>query len=247
MVPRGTATLWYRAVPMQGEFARDMSAAKAEACASEPGSLRERIMHAAFSLFMERGYDATSTLAIASRARVSKRDIYALFPHKRDILAMAIGERARRMRQSLDLPAARTRAALLRTLAAHGSAILHELTSPEVAAVYRLAIAESGRTRELAEALDEHGRRPNEAALSALLKQAQAAGLLGAGDPRLMVRQFHGLLHGFLHIDVLLRIEEAPDAEAITARARSAAEALLTLHPPRHARVRRTPAPARPR
>ncbi len=210
-------------------------------------TLRARIMHAAFSLFMERGYDATSTLAIASRARVSKRDIYALFPNKRDILAVAIAERARRMRQPLDLPPARTRAALARTLTAHGTAILRELTSPEVAALYRLAIAESGRSRELAEAIDISGRRPNEAALTAFLKTAQAARLLGAADPRLLVREFHGLLLGFLQIGVLLRIDEAPDAEAITARARSATEALLTLHPPPRARLRRGPAPARPR
>ncbi len=217
------------------------------ACGAGGPTLRERIMHAAFSLFMERGYDATSTLAIASRARVSKRDIYALFPHKRDILAVAIAERARRMRQPLDLPAARTRASLARTLAAHGTAILRELTSPEVAAVYRLAIAESGHSRELADAIDTNGRRPNEAALSAFLKTAQAARLLGTADPRVMARQFYGLLLGFLQIGILLRIEEAPDADAIAARARAATEALLTLHPPPRAGVRRAPAPARPR
>ena len=225
-------------------MASEITRTPVAACGGGGSTLRERIMQAAFSLFMERGYDATSTLAIASRARVSKRDIYALFPHKRDILAVAIAERARRMRQALDLPAARTRAALLQTLAAHGAAVLRELTSREVAAVYRLAIAEGGRTRELAEALNEQGRRPNVAALSALLTQAQAAGLLGGGEPRVMVRQFHGLLLGFLHIDVLLRIAEAPDAADIAARARTAAEALLTLHP---APVRPRPAPARPR
>ena len=192
-------------------------------------------MYAAFSLFMERGYDPTSTLAIATRARVSKRDIYALFPHKRDILAVAIAERARRMRQPLGLPPARTRAALVRTLAAHGTAIMRELTSPEVTAVYRLAIAESGHSRDLAEAINEHGRRPNEAVLDAFLKGAQAARLLGPGEPRVMVRQFHGLLLGFLHIGVLLRIDAAPDAAAIAERARSAAEALLTLYPARRA------------
>jgi len=203
------------------------------ACGGGEATLRERIMHAAFSLFMERGYDATSTLAIATRARVSKRDIYALFPHKRDILAVAIAERARRMRQPLDLPAARTRAGLVRTLAAHGAAVLRELTSPEVAAVYRLAIAESGHSRELAEAIEEHGRRPNEAMLGALLKAAHAAGLIGAREPRVMVRQFHGLLLGFLHIGVLLRIDAAPDAAAIEARAWEAAEALVALYPAR--------------
>ena len=37
-----------------------------------------------------RGYAGTSTLAIATRARVSKRDIYAVFADKRAILAVGI-------------------------------------------------------------------------------------------------------------------------------------------------------------
>lgn len=195
-------------------------------------------MHAAFSLFMERGYSETSTLAIATRARVSKRDIYALFPHKVDILALAIAERARRMRHPLDLPPARTRAALARTLAAHGTAVLRELTSPEVAAVYRLAIAESARSRDLAEALDNAGRQPNEDALTAFLAGAQAARLIGPGDPREMARQFYGLLLGVLQIRLLLRVIEPPDANAIEARAWMAAQSLLALHPPRRGRLR---------
>ena len=49
-------------------------------------SRRERIIHAAFGLFRERGYAGTSTLAIASMARVSKRDLYSEFGGTREIL-----------------------------------------------------------------------------------------------------------------------------------------------------------------
>jgi AcrR family transcriptional regulator len=228
---------------MARKIARPRPPAQETACTPEGLSLRDRIMHAAFSLFMERGYSETSTLAIATRARVSKRDIYALFPHKSDILAVAIAERARRMRQPLDLPAARTRATLARTLAAHGAAVLQELTSPEVAAVYRLAIAEGARSRDLAETLDNAGRQPNEDALTAFLAGVQAARLIGPGDAREMARQFYGLLLGVLQIRLLLRVIEPPDTDAIEARARMAAQGLLALHPPRRGRFRLTPAP----
>ena len=40
------------------------------------GSIRERILEAAFSLFAEPGFSATSMLDIVTRARVSKRDLY---------------------------------------------------------------------------------------------------------------------------------------------------------------------------
>jgi AcrR family transcriptional regulator len=193
------------------------------------GSLRDRILHAAFSLFMERGYTGTSTLAIASRARVSKRDIYALFADKRAMLAVGIAERVQRMLVSLELPPARTRKALARTLRAHGVAMLRGVSDPAVTAVFRLAIAESGRTREVAEALDAGGRQRNQQALTELLAHARAEGLL-RGDPAEMTRQFYGLLLGNLQLRLLLRVAEPPDEAEIEARAEAATDALLTLH-----------------
>src|SRR5215471_3788537 len=40
-------------------------------------AVRERILEAALAAFMKSGYAATSTLEIATRARVSKRELYA--------------------------------------------------------------------------------------------------------------------------------------------------------------------------
>jgi AcrR family transcriptional regulator len=192
-------------------------------------TLRERILHAAFSLFMERGYADTSTLAIATRARVSKRDIYALFADKRAMLAVGIAERVQRMLVSLELPPAQSRKALARTLRTHGVAMLRGLSDPAVTAVFRLAIAESGRTREVAEALNTGGLQRNQQALTDLLARARAAGLL-RGDPAEMTRQFYGLLLGNLQMRLLLRVTEPPDEAEIEARAEAATDALLTLH-----------------
>ena len=48
---------------------------------------RERIMSAAMEAFMELGFARTSTLEIATRAQVSKRELYTLFGSKQAILA----------------------------------------------------------------------------------------------------------------------------------------------------------------
>ena len=66
---------------------------------------RQRILDAAFSAFMEQGFAATSTLEIATRARVSKRELYALVGSKQEMLAACISERANRLRMPADLPA----------------------------------------------------------------------------------------------------------------------------------------------
>ena len=67
-------------------------------------SARGRILSAAFSAFTERGFAETSTLEIATRARVSKRELYALFGSKQDMLIACIGERAKRFKVPADLP-----------------------------------------------------------------------------------------------------------------------------------------------
>src|SRR5262245_46998916 len=66
------------------------------------GPIRERILDAAFSLFAESGFSTTSMLDIVTRARVSKRDLYALFENKHAVLAACIHERTGRIRRPLD-------------------------------------------------------------------------------------------------------------------------------------------------
>ena len=198
------------------------------------GSTRERALSAAFAVFRKRGFAGASTLEIASRAQMSKRDLYALFGSKHDMLTACIRERAGRMRQPLD-PAARisgSSEAVAATLIELGTSILRVACHPDVLAIHRLAIAESDRAPEIARALDSSGRKANHAALGAWLAGAQAQGLISAGDPVPIAAQFLAVLWGGLLIQLLLRIREAPTPDEIDSRARAATGALLTLYPP---------------
>src|SRR3979409_2284934 len=76
--------------------------------------LRKRILGAAFSAFMESGYAQTSTLEIATRARVSKRELYSLFGNKEAMLVACITERAQRMKAPAHLPDLHDRETLAR-------------------------------------------------------------------------------------------------------------------------------------
>jgi AcrR family transcriptional regulator len=197
-------------------------------------SLRERVLEAAFAVFRKRGFPGASTLEIATSAQVSKRDLYALFDNKGAMLAAAIKERARRMRQPLDLasPMPQSRKALAALLVELGASILRGVCHPDVLAIYRLAIAESDRAREIGRALESGGREPNHAALTALLAKAQARGLIGPGDPAALAADYFAVLWGDLLVRLLLRVREAPTTDEIATRARAATEALFVLHPP---------------
>ncbi len=98
--------------------------------------VRSRVMGAAFSAFMERGYEGASTLDIATRARVSKRELYALFDNKHAMLAACIAERTKLMRLPLELTAPRDVDALAGTLATFGAAVLRVVCHPAALAVF---------------------------------------------------------------------------------------------------------------
>jgi len=192
-------------------------------------SPRERVLNAAFAVFRQRGFAGARTLDIATRARVSKRDVYALFGSKHDMLVACIEERAKRLRLPLDpaAPLPETRDGVAATLRAVGAGILRGVCSPEVLAVYRLAIAEANHAPEIARALDAAGRQANHRAIGDWLERVQARGLLGAGDPAAMVERFTALLWGDMLVRLLLRVRAAPAGDEIDRRAQAAADAMV--------------------
>jgi AcrR family transcriptional regulator len=189
---------------------------------------------AAFAVFRKRGFSGATTLEIATRAEVSKRDLYALFGSKHAMLAACIGERTSRMRQPLELaaPIPSSREAVAATLVDLGRSILRVACHPDVLAVHRLAIAESDHTSAVARTLDSSGRKANHAALGAWLARVQAQGLIGAGDPAGIAATFLALLWRGLLVELLLRVRDAPTPDEIESRARAATEATLTLYAP---------------
>jgi AcrR family transcriptional regulator len=193
-------------------------------------AVRKRILGAALSAFMEGGFAQTSTLEIATRARVSKRELYALFGNKETMLVACITERAQRLKAPADLPELRDRETLAKLLTAFGTKLLTETTDPVVVAVFRLAISETVHAPKVAQALDSIARKPTRDSLRAIMANASSAGLLG-GDPDAMTEQFLGLLWGDLMSGLLLQVTDRPNAGEIARRASDATTAILHLYP----------------
>jgi AcrR family transcriptional regulator len=196
----------------------------------EETAVRARILDAAFAAFMKSGYATTSTLEIATRARVSKRELYALVGNKQEMLIACIRERARRLQVPADLPVPDDRETLAHVLQSFGTQLVREITDPAVIAVFRLAIAEAIHAPEVARALDSIGRETSRAALRTIMERAQASGLL-KGRPAGLAEEFGGLLWGNLLVSLLLGVAERPNPRDIARRARAAAAAFLLLHP----------------
>jgi AcrR family transcriptional regulator len=196
----------------------------------DEAAVRKRILEAAFAAFMKSGYATASTLEIATRARVSKRELYALVGNKQEMLIACISERARRFDVPAGLPLLRDRDTLEQVLASFGTKLVREVSDPTVIAVFRLAIGEAVQAPEVARALNSIGREASRAALRKVMADAQASGLL-VGRPAELAGQFAGLLWRDLLVSLLLGVAERPGPREIARRARDAAAAFLQLHP----------------
>ena len=200
--------------------------------AGDGGATRSRIIDATFHVLMERGYAGASTREIARRARVSKRELYALFDSKDGILAAMIGGRAARMRQPLALPDVADRDASGRDAPAiRRSACCVKGRSPRS---WRCSGWRSPRQSE--RQISRAGSTPTAVSRpaprsSGFSARAAKRGLLG-GDPQAMATRLVALLWGELQLALLLRLAEAPSPDEIERRAASAVTALLALHPP---------------
>jgi AcrR family transcriptional regulator len=197
---------------------------------SSHSSVRQRILDAAFSIFAERGYAGTSTLEIATRAKVSKRELYAHFANKEALFAAGIEANAPLMQISASLPAIADREAMAAALKGYGVMTLSRVSDPDVLAAFRLAIAESAAAPELARALNRFGRDANRRILFEILSQAQSHNLIAKGELKVLAEAFIGLLWGGLLIGLLLQTTKRPTAKEIERRAERAVAAFFALH-----------------
>jgi AcrR family transcriptional regulator len=197
---------------------------------SAENPMHERILRAAFQAFTEDGYADTSTLEIARRAKISKRDLYANFNSKHAVLVACIKSRAERMRLPPDLPTPRSRQMLASALTAFATNLLREGSHPSVIAAFRLAIAEAARSPEIAHALGA-ARDATSGTLADLLASTQGTGLIGPGEPSEMASQYLGLVWEGLRLELLLGIAATPGPAAAERRATTATAAFMRLYP----------------
>jgi AcrR family transcriptional regulator len=179
--------------------------------------------------FMELGFTEASTLKIATRAQVSKRELYAFFGTKQAMLAACIADRVGRMRLPSQLTVPRQRDELASVLATLGATVLREVSHPEVMAVFRLAIMEARRAPEVAATL-ESARQSVRDVIGRVVEGARSAGLIDTHAPRDMAVRFLALLWDDLMVSLLLHVRDAPGGAEIDRRAKRAAAEFLRLY-----------------
>jgi AcrR family transcriptional regulator len=209
-------------------MARERKGTQAEV-SDELTARRQAILAAAGAVFFERGFEAATTLEIASRAHTSKRALYELFGSKELLLAALIRESSQKMQAPLELASPDTREALLDTLRQFGRHFLEQLFHPHRTAMYRLAIAEAFRSGKVARELEAAGRQPVVETMTQFLAQAARNRLVRVEDIELLAAAFFGILVGPRHTQLLLGLEKTVPPRAICHRVDLAVEAVRRL------------------
>jgi len=194
-------------------------------------SIRDRILSAAFQSLKENGFLGASTLEIATKAHVSKRELYALFPSKDKILFACIAERASAISGSIsELPEPDTTRELFSVLREFGFILLKDVTRADVLTAFRFAIARSGDLPEVARIIDRNGRRASHEALAKLIDHAVSRGLLKLSETKQMARTYLGLLWSDLQVGLLLGVLKPPAEDQMKLFSEQAAREFLAIY-----------------
>ncbi len=169
-----------------------------------------RILDAAAEIFLEKGYEETSTADIARRAKVSKRELYSNFSDKRDILAAVITKLQARIQAETNVSWSSTED-LRAVLTKAGTQILEFINSEMFGKLFRIVAAESFRDPVSAQTFYLLGPRSGRESTAAFIKRHMKTGNLRKADSLQAADDFLDLVISsrFLTAVVLGQTQEA--------------------------------------
>jgi AcrR family transcriptional regulator len=188
---------------------------------------RERILVAAEQVFVELGYGAANVDAIARRAGMSKKTIYQVFETKQDLFAAVI--ESRRDALAAMVAGECSDDALLpeEVLRGYLRQIARFVLAPRQAALYRLAVTESQRAPELANAFHREGSTKVCSPLTEWLALQHERGVLHVPDPGPAAKMLLYMAIAELQMRLLIGEPHEPDEATIDRRVDDAVRVFL--------------------
>lgn len=187
--------------------------------ASDPGRsgraerTRERILAAAQRLFLERGFQATSTDAILADAGISSKEtLYRHFASKEELFATVLGEMTTQhpdfAARVADLPPPRDLDALRESLTTVTREILSFMCRPAYLALWRTMIAEAPRFPQLGAAFFSAIPERGFTLVGQLLRAASARRIIAEPDVEAVIRMLLGGLLSFVLSELVMPAQQ---------------------------------------
>ena len=164
------------------------------------------ILDAGWSLFLERGVEATSIEAIAAKAGVSKVTLYTYYPDRAALFEAAVRREMEQIEAAQALNVAEPPAAIAEQLRAFGIGIMTFLASRPAIDFYAAVAGELRRHDQLARTFYHCGPGRTHGNLAALLAAAMERGELTGLVPDEAADELFGLWQGFTNFQFSLGI-----------------------------------------
>ncbi len=175
---------------------------------SLPAVNRERVLRAATSSFLARGY-GTSVDAIAKRAGVAKQTVYHHFPSKALLFQEVARDLVKGVLVELESEPQNLQAGLARFALAYRERVL----SPQGIATFRTLVPEAQRFRALAKSVYANSAGETVRRLAAYLGKAMDDGRLRRDDPQFAAELLLGMLVGHDRIKRLFGVAQDGEPE----------------------------------
>jgi TetR/AcrR family transcriptional repressor of mexJK operon len=188
---------------------------------------RKRLLDAAESVFLELGYGSASMDDIAHRAGMSKKTLYRLYETKQSLFAAVISARRAVLDAMIAANACAGDHSPRDVLRSYLGKVARFVLAPRQAALYRLVIAESLRTPEVAHAFYHEGPCKVRAVLEQWLAKQHDGGVLYVTEPARDAGMVCSMVLGELQMRLLVGELRAPDEGLIDATVSRAVDLFL--------------------
>lgn len=178
--------------------------------ANSPNSTSERILQAAFAVFLEVGFEKANLDNVAARAGVTKPTVYSHFGSKVGLLQGVAQQQAQHVITQFS-PNLKPTGNIRRDLTAFAKSFLNNMFHPSAMKMHRFAIVEAMTHPELVAPLLSAGPQKLDEVLQNYLKAETAAGRLRCKDPLLAAKQLLGLLIGMDFLAIV--VSQTPPSE----------------------------------
>ncbi|OED37091.1 hypothetical protein AB833_24955 [Chromatiales bacterium (ex Bugula neritina AB1)] len=190
---------------------------------------RQQIRTAAYELLEEKGYKATSMLAIAKRAKASNETLYSWYGNKQTLFSTLIQENASEVASALNI-ALSSGADFQATLSRVGPLLLQLVTSDKAIILSRAAAADVSDTGVLGESLAQLGRDTVAPLLQKVFTQARTDGILKFKPSDNVTEVYLGLLIGDTQIRRATGALKALTRPEVNSRANRALKLFMQLY-----------------
>ena len=176
---------------------------------------RKAILNAAKSLFLSKGYDGSSMVAIANEAGVSKLTVYSHFNDKETLFAAAVKSKCEeQLPQPFFEPA--TGSSIESVLLNIGRGFYHLVNSHESIELHRVMVAQANVNTKLSQMFLDAGPQLVMREMEGLLRLANQKQQLQIDDPAKAAEYFFCLIKGNNNFRLLIGCSaEQNDPEAI--------------------------------